>query len=309
MDIKRLSLMAVGFLVAGTLFGVDFESDLGFAPRLDGTFNAFAGGTVWYTPSLYSSLTLEYETEAEEESESADNIKTTQTTDTRSFAVDADVVGYNVFEGMFDLGLAASLEYIRFGAIEELLYDADEGFTIPATGTKSLLLTNDRSLDVLLPTVDVRSRTELDMFRLDVGGEYSPAVFVSLEQTADTEPVFPGFTDDGAVSTSGSYQSGQSFSISGSLLLNTPIIAPSLSGEYTHLPIEYEIATVGGEQSIDTLIREISFDSTVAFKVVSVFAFSPTIRVRYDRSWTEIEGADDVETTDDLLVFFGVARY
>jgi|GEM_PF-5079775 len=302
-------LILIGTVSTVSLPALDFEADLGFAPRLDGTFNAFAGGTLRYTPAFYSSLYLEYETESEEESEREGNLTNTLSTDSTSFSIDFDVLGYNVLKGPIDLGFAASVEYIRFGAEEELLYDADDGFVIPATGTNTLLLTNDRTLNVLLPTIDTKFRAELWPVRIDLGGEYSPMVFVSLDQEANTDPVYPGFTDDGPVSTSGDYQSGQSFSVNGSLLFNLPFVAPSIAAEYTHLPIEYDIATVGGVQTIDTLIRELSFDATVAVKVLGLLGFSPTLSVRYDRAWTEIDGVDDVETSDEWLVFIGVARY
>lgn len=311
MNTIRRKWLTTAFLIAvvGSIPALDFEADIGFAPRLDGTFNTFVGGTVRYTPAFYSSLYLEYETEAEEEAESGDNLTTTETIDSRSFSIDLDILGYNVLQGPIDLGVAASVEYIRFDAEEELFYDAADGFVIPATGTNTLQLTNDRTLDVVLPTVDARLRTELGPLRIDLGGEYSPVVLVSLEQEADTDPVYPGFTDGGAVSTSGDYQSGTSFSVNGLLLLTLPLLAPSVGAEYTHLPIEYEIATVGGVQAIDTLIRELSFDATIAFKMLGFLGFSPTLSARYDRSWTEIEGSDDVETADEWLIFIGVARY
>jgi hypothetical protein len=169
-------------------------------------------------------------------------------------------------------------------------------------------LTNDRDLHVLLPTLDARFEDRFYALRLVLGGEYAPAVFVRLRQTADSEPAYPGFTDEGKVTTSGDYVSDQSFSVNGELELQTQFISPSFGFEYVHLPIEYDIATVGGEESVDTLIRELSLDGNLDLTFISFAGFSPSAKLRYDRSWTEIKGQDDVEFEDEWLFYFGFSR-
>lgn len=310
MQFRRIVLLCGALVVASGVAGaVDFDADIGFAPRFDGTFSSFLGGTVYYSPAFYSAVSLEYETEKEEEEGREPNLTTTAETETDTFSVDLDWLGYNFVQNTLELGLAGSVEYLRFAADEELEYQADPGFEIvPGSGSETLLLTNDRTLNIVLPTLDARYADRFGPVRLQLGGEYAPVVFVRLEQTADTEPVYPGFTDEGAVSTDGDYWSDQSFSANGNLAYRNPILSPSVGFEYTHLPIEYDIAAPGGEQTIDTLIRELALDGAVTFSVVKVAGFSPKATVRYDRSWTEIDGQDDVEILDEWLFFVGVER-
>jgi len=96
--------------------------------------------------------------------------------------------------------------------------------------------------------------------------------------------------ENGRISTSGDYLADQSFSVNGEFEHQNSFLTPSFDFEYTHLPIEYEVATVDGKKNIDTLIRELSVGGSIDISVIDVFGFSPAAKVRYDHSWRKLKG-------------------
>ncbi len=281
--------------------------DTGFAPRPDGTYSVVLEGSVFYSPAFYSSLSFEYETESEEETINDDNLTTTLKSKVKSFSIDMDILGYHFIQGWDEFGVSASVEYLIFEAAEEQFFEAATGYEI-LSGSSTLNINNDRKLNVVLPTVDLRYEVHAGLFRIVVGGEYAPTVFVALDQSVETEPVYPGLPENGRISTSGNYFAYQSFSVNGEFEHQNSFLTPSFDFEYTHLPIEYEVAAVDGKKNIDTLIRELSVGGSIDISVIDVFGFSPAVKLRYDHSWTEIEGEKDVEMNEDWLFFFGFSH-
>lgn len=308
---RRLSagiLAAAVFLIPAATHAADFSMNFGFAPRLDLTYTTFLGGTIDYNDAWYSSLMLEYGTELTDETSTADGVNTTLTADADTFSTDLDLIGFNVLQGNWDLGLALSGEYILLNAAEESQNTTESGDNFVGLDSDTLVITNDRRLQILLPTADVKLRGSDGPVYLEFGGEYAPVIFVDIAQTLATDPVFPGATDDGPITSVGLFQSEQSFSVSGAFRVISDVFSPSVAAEFTQLPITYDAATLSGVTSLQTTIRELSVDANFGFALLNVMGFFPTLQVTYDRSWTQIAGQEDVTMEDQWLFYAGASR-
>lgn len=290
------------------LSAVEIEFDFGLAPRLNRTVETFVASTIRYNDMWFSSVSLEYKTDEDEQIEAGENLTITETRHSRSFEGSVEAIGLNVVRNPFDLGISVRATYLFFDADEVIRYDADEGFEL-SPGVDSQSIDQQRRLHVFLPMAGVRFEYRTTGTRFRFSGEYSPAVTVQLDQTVDSTPGIEGFNDDGPVRSAGTYRSGQAFGSDVDLRVDWTWIAPRLALGYTHLPIEYEIAQPGGSARIETLIRSLNIDLEFALRAVSFLGFNPSARMRLERDWTEIAGQPDIVESDTFRLFFGVTRF
>jgi len=281
--------------------------DFGLTPKIDGTFSTFLQGNLDFGTRFYTRLRLEYVTVEVVEEGQGTNLSTIQQTKNQTFSIGWAVLGVDLINRDFRMGLALSAEYIYLGSDEQLTYTADPGYEI-IPGYSSLVLSSDRVLNVLLPTLDLRIRYSKAGFWTDWFGEYAPVLFVGMNQLVDSTPIYPGFNEDGPVSHNGTYLSYHSFSAKGELGHQNNVLSVSLGGEFTRLPIKYETITLGGIQEIDSIIYELKFNGDVILSFLSLWRMSPLISVEFSRSWSEIYGmSSDITFHNRWSFYFGVS--
>ena len=167
--------------------------------------------------------------------------------------------------------------------IREIGYIDDEG-----SSTRFFIL-NDRVLNLVLPRVKSEARYHIDKFVVSLGGEYSPWLWVGLDQELTINPGLE------ATPFSSEQSATNAFSLNGKLSYRNDIITPRTYFEYDHLAIKYNVNTAAGEAEIHSLTQTLTWGATLVLKFIKLKDINPSVSFSNIWDWTTDLSVEDAE--------------
>jgi len=284
--------MAALLLVALPLAALDFS----VSPNPDGSFDMRASHEWKYGEGpWFSSATLESSSSSSSEKDET----------SRTMSVERDVraklvpLGLKLESGPAELGASLDLGWERMNISELGYVDATVGSV-----AYRFFLANDRLINLALPKLRVDSSLDAGPVSIDLGGEYSPWLYVRLDQTLSTSatPSYPA-----ELPTDREHESSQSaynaFSIDGSLRFRSDFIEPGIEAVYDWLAIKYEyVGALGSIDISNSRMSTLTLGGSAVLRFVKIAGLSPKIRVSRVMEW-----ADDL--SDDAGAVAGDSRW
>ena len=290
--IKTTIAIFILFFVPFSIFGFDFS----VSPNEDGSADVYVSHRWYYTPALFTTLKAEYRNSFEEQSGTTDDGSEYYTTVGKTLSFSSNLLGAEFTRNQFFLSLAGNISYEQMD-LRELGYT--DQYNSSADEVVRFFILNDRNIYLTLPMVTFESGYKSSFARISVGGEYSPWLFVNLEQELTISP--------GLDKTSfSSKQSAQNaYSLNSSLRIFTPYVQPEFFVEYDYLDITYDVLTANGEAEVDTANRTLRLRGTLIPRVVNLKGIFPSISVVYEKDWYEDSVTSTTETDDNISFQFG----
>ncbi|MBI9104479.1 MAG: hypothetical protein JEY99_18840 [Spirochaetales bacterium] len=296
----RRKLLFMALIISVSFVGLS-ALDFNVSPNDDGTVDILVGIDWEYSPVLYSAVKANYSNiiEVNEKSfdvKTADNPDYYYTTSGTDLSIGADVLGYRINLNNFRLDVAFNILYQVFD-IREVGYSEFPDY--------HRFLINDRVINLILPRIKGTLVKQSGLWKLELGGEYSPWLSVGLDQQLKIISDNPSSGNlSGDYASNSTQSANNAFSLNGLFRYKTPLLIPELYLEYDHLQIEYEMVT-GTESSLD---QTLSSQIMVVLDFISLKGIHPSVAFHYDWNWrTKLsEGASgEAELTENTYFTFG----
>lgn len=248
----------IAFLLVCIAVNAVSALDFDISPNDDGSVDVYLGLEWAYNDLFFSGVAAEYLNGSDRQALETGYVATFD----RTISVQGDLIGVSVDEGGITMTTALNIKWDRMSIREIGYLDQD---------TTRFFILNDRILNLLLPRIRFEGRGVLSPFVVRVGGEYSPWLFVAIDQELT---ISPGLDATNFHSEQSAFHA---YSVNGSFRWNNPILSPEVRFEYDDLRISYGILTAGGEATINNRIEVFEFGVSVVFGFIDVNGLHPTV--------------------------------
>jgi len=275
----NLFIFLAAFFLLGTIHPV-YSLDFNVSPNKDGTMDVDLGLSWNYTKNFFSGVKGQYRNILEEDTGSDQFVSTSGTV----LSLDTDILGFEISGSRYTkvkLSLNTQMQKMDIREIGYVDYEDTRFFIL-----------NDRTLNLFLPRLKGDLCFENKLMRFTMGGEYSPWLYVVLDQELT---ISPGLDK---TSFSSSQSATNAYSINSKVRFINSMIIPEISAEYDYLAIKYDVYTAGGEATIDTLMQTLTTDFTLIFTIINLKGLHPTLTWEYEWDWTTDMVSD---TSADLV--------
>jgi hypothetical protein len=305
---RKLAVVIAALLVALPIAALDFN----LSPNADGSFDfslkhewSYGNGPFFSAASLTSCSASSTDKDSTSRSMGSE----------RDFAAALAPLGLQFGSGPNTLRASLDLGWTRM-SISELGYaDVSRDFTDDAIANPidyRFFLANDRVIDLALPKLRLDSKFWVGPFSASLGGEYSPWLFVKLDQTLSTSttPAFPLDlpTDKHHVSTQ---SANSAFSLEGSVYFRNSFVEPGIEASYDYLSIKYGYLNAFGIAStMDSRAQTLKLSGSAIFRFMKVAGLSPKIGLVRAMEWNDDLSDDEgpVASGGDWKLSLGFAK-
>jgi hypothetical protein len=275
---KKLSAVLIILVITIPLFALDFN----VAPNEDGSLDFLLELDWKYNDNWFSAIKGEYRNIVDS---SEDEISFVDTSG-KVLSLGADILGYEIFRRRlrFDIALNTQWENMRIREI---------GYIDNAETDTRFFILNDRVLNLILPRVKGEARYHTRWLTFSIGGEYSPWLWVGLDQELTINPGLDASPFESQQSAT------NAFSLNGNMYFRNEFLTPKGFFEYDHLAIKYSANSVGGEVEVHSLTQTLTLGGTFVLNFIKMKDIHPSITVSNVWDWTTDLSVDNAEAVVD----------
>ncbi|GEM_PF-4011557 len=261
---KRIIVFSIFLFILIGLPG--YSLDFNVSPNKDGSLDMYLGLDWNYSTNFFSGIKAEYLNISDKTETESSYVATSG----KTLSAEMDILGYRIKEKALNFDIAANVKLDNM-KIREIGY-------IDSSGTRYFIL-NDRILNLMLPRLKGKIALNKYPFSASLAGEYSPWLYVDLQQELT---ISPGLDKTPYHSAQPAYNA---FSINMKTRLDSKLVSPFINLEYDNVAIKYRIYTAGGEAVINTLMQNLSVTGTLVLSGISLNNLHPSVSAGYEWDW------------------------